>query len=220
MRRDELSHIIRAAARILDDPNVVVIGSQSILASYPEVTLPGELTFSIEADLLPLGGDDDDADKIDGAIGEGSRFHETFGVYGQGVGARTAVLPDGWKERLVPLVDATTGAVGWCLDPHDLCASKLIAGREKDLDFVEAAVVHRLIDAQLVDERLAGIDDLRTGAARARAQRLESLGIADADRLRWRSQRETALAQRRSHADVRADGVLSGLSPTSEDDGV
>jgi len=55
VRRDELSHIIRAAARILDDPNVVVIGSQSILASYPEVTLPGELTFSIEADLLPLG---------------------------------------------------------------------------------------------------------------------------------------------------------------------
>lgn len=26
MKRDELSHIIRAAARTLDDPNVVVIG--------------------------------------------------------------------------------------------------------------------------------------------------------------------------------------------------
>jgi len=71
VRRDELSHIVRAAARILDDASIVVIGSQSILASYPEVTLPGELTFSIEADLLPLSGDDD-ADKIDGAIGEGS----------------------------------------------------------------------------------------------------------------------------------------------------
>jgi hypothetical protein len=204
VRRDELSHIIRAAARILDDADVVVIGSQSILASYPEATLPSELTFSIEADLFPLGGDDD-ADKIDGAIGEGSQFHETFGVYGQGVGVQTAVLPDKWKGRLVPLADPTTEAVGWCLDPHDLCASKLIAGREKDLDFVEAAVVHRLIDARLVDERLAGIDDPRTDAARARAQRLESLGIADTDRQKWRGQREVALAQRRSNVMVGFD---------------
>jgi hypothetical protein len=192
----------------------VVIGSQSILASYPAVTLPSELTFSIEADLLPLGGDDD-ADKIDGAIGEGSHFHETFGVYGQGVSFRTAVLPEGWKDRLVPLVDATTGAVGWCLDPHDLCASKLIAGREKDLDFVEAAVVHRLIDARLVDERLAGIDDIRIGAARA--QRLESLGIADEDRQKWRSQREVALAQRRSNVVVVSHDQGTGVGPPSAD---
>ncbi len=219
MRRDELSHIIRAAARILDDASVVVIGSQSILASYPEVTLPDELTVSIEADLLPLGGDDD-ADKIDGAIGEGSHFHETFGVYGQGVGVRTAVLPDGWKDRLVPLVDPSTGAVGWCLDPHDLCASKLIAGREKDLDFVEAAVVHRLIDARLVDERLAGVDDLRTGAARARAQRLESLGIPDKDRRQWRSQRDTALVQRRSKVAIGPKDVLRGLRTSTDSDDV
>ena len=219
MRRDELSHIIRAAARILDDATVVVIGSQSILASYPEVTLPDELTVSIEADLLPLGGDDD-ADKIDGAIGEGSHFHETFGVYGQGVGVRTAVLPDGWKDRLVPLVDPSTGAVGWCLDPHDLCASKLIAGREKDLDFVEAAVVHRLIDARLVYERLVGDDDLRTGAARARAQRLESLGIPDKDRRQWRSQRDTALVQRRSKVAIGPKDVLRGLTTSTDRDDV
>lgn len=219
MRRDELSHIIRAAARILDDATVVVIGSQSILASYPEVALPDELTVSIEADLLPLGGDDD-ADKIDGAIGEGSHFHETFGVYGQGVGVRTAVLPDRWKDRLVPLVDPSTGAVGWCLDPHDLCASKLIAGREKDLDFVEAAVVHRLIDARLVDERLVGVDDLRTGAARARAQRLESLGIPDKDRRQWRSQRDTALVQRRSKVAIGPKDVLRGLRTSTDCDDV
>jgi hypothetical protein len=197
----------------------VVIGSQSILASYPEVALPDELTVSIEADLLPLGGDDD-ADKIDGAIGEGSHFHETFGVYGQGVGVRTAVLPDGWKDRLVPLVDPSTGAVGWCLDPHDLCASKLIAGREKDLDFVEAAVVHRLIDARLVDERLVGVDDLRTGAARARAQRLESLGIPDKDRRQWRSQRDTALVQRRSKVAIGPKDVLRGLRTSTDCDDV
>ena len=197
MKRDELSHIIRAAARILDDPNIVVIGSQSILASYPEATLPAELVMSIEADMLPLRGDDD-ADKIDGAIGEGSQFHEEFGIYGQGVGVETSVLPAGWRNRLVPLVDSSTGAVGWCLDPHDLCAAKLIAGREKDLAFVEAAVVHRLIDPVLVDERLVDIDDLRVKMARSRARRLGPMGIPAGGRTKWRRQRAMALGQRRA----------------------
>lgn len=134
MRRDELSHIIRAATRIFNDLNIVVIGSQSILAAYPEATLTGELLLSIEADLLPLGGDDD-ADLIDGAIGASSLFHAEFGVYGQGVSIDTAGLPPGWQDRLVPLVDASTGTTGRCLEPHDLCAAKLIAGREKDLEF-------------------------------------------------------------------------------------
>lgn len=200
MKRSELSHIIRAAARILDDSNIVVIGSQSILASYPETTLPAELVMSIEADLLPRGGDDD-ADMIDGAIGEGSSFHEEFGIYGQGVGVATAVLPGDWRDRLVPLTDAATGAIGWCLDPHDLCAAKLIAGREKDLEFVEAAVVHRLIDPMLVVERLSDVDDLRVEMARSRARRMEPRGMPAGERVKWRRQREMALRQRRESAE-------------------
>jgi hypothetical protein len=193
LRRDELRHIIRAAARILNDPNIVVIGSQSILAAYPEATLPAELLMSIEADLLPLGGDDD-------AIGEGSAFHEEFGIYGQGVSLETAVLPAGWRDRLVPLTDALTGAIGWCLEPHDLCAAKLVAGREKDLDYVEAAAVHRLVDPVLVVERLAGISDTRRELAIARATRFRASGIADSERTKWRRRREMALAQRRAKA--------------------
>jgi hypothetical protein len=125
-----VSHIIRAAARILDDASVVVIGSPSILASCPEVALPDELTVSIEADLLPLGGDDD-ADKIDGAIGESSHFYETFGVYGQGVGVRTAVLPDGWKDRLVPLVDPSTERWGGVSIHRSLCFEADCRPRER-----------------------------------------------------------------------------------------
>jgi hypothetical protein len=199
VRRAELSHIIRAAARILNDSNIVVIGSQSIIAAYPEGTLPPALLMSIEAELLPRGGDDD-ADLIDGAIGEGSSFHEEFGVYGQGVGLETAVLPLGWRDRLVPLIDASTGAIGWCLEPHDLCAAKLVAGREKDLDFVEAAVVHHLVDALLVAERLSSVADYRRDVAVERAMRLSAKGIADSDRTNWRRRREMALTQRRANA--------------------
>ena len=72
------------------------------------------------------------ANLIDGSIGEGSPFHETFGYYGQGVGPETAVLPRGWSERLFVVRSAATrNASGLCLEVHDLVISKLIAGREK-----------------------------------------------------------------------------------------
>jgi hypothetical protein len=35
------------------------------------------------------------ADKVDGAIGELSTFHETSGYYAQGVSVSTAILPSG-----------------------------------------------------------------------------------------------------------------------------
>jgi hypothetical protein len=40
MTREQLAHVLRAAARIAEDPDVVVIGSQSILGSFPEDRLP------------------------------------------------------------------------------------------------------------------------------------------------------------------------------------
>jgi len=36
VKREHLAHILRAASQIADDPDVVVIGSQSILGTYDE----------------------------------------------------------------------------------------------------------------------------------------------------------------------------------------
>lgn len=84
-----------------------------------------------------------------------SRFHETFGYYAHGVDETTATLPEGWPERLVRLQNENTmGAVGWCLEPHDLAVSKLAAGREKDIRFVQAMLRERLITAEVVRARL------------------------------------------------------------------
>ena len=47
-------------------------------------------TMSAEADIYPLQSPEL-AEKIDGAIGEGSRFHETHGYYAQGVGPDTSI---------------------------------------------------------------------------------------------------------------------------------
>jgi hypothetical protein len=129
MRRDQLEHILRAAADVAGSPDVVVIGSQAILGSFDETQLPDAAVASIEADIAFL---DDPAgersDTVTGAIGELSQFHETFGVYAEGVSVTTATLPMGWRDRVV-LLDTpnTQPGRGICLEPHDLAASKLVA---------------------------------------------------------------------------------------------
>lgn len=130
MRREQLEHVLRAASTIVGERDILVIGSQALLATIPDEELPIEATTSVEADLALFDDPADaKADQIDGAIGELSRFHETYGYHGQGVSVSTAVLPGGWRERLVSLETPNTApGRGLCLDPHDCVVSKLVAG--------------------------------------------------------------------------------------------
>ncbi len=152
MTRNQLEHIIRAAAATADVRDIVVIGSQSILAAFPNAT--AQFTKSIEADVFPRELPERSI-LIDGAIGELSLFHETFGYYAHGVDETTAILPENWKDRLIKVEGpGTMGAVGWCLDPHDLAVSKLAAGREKDLEFVQALIHEKMVSSPMLRERL------------------------------------------------------------------
>ncbi|MEZ4221792.1 MAG: DUF6036 family nucleotidyltransferase [Polyangiaceae bacterium] len=152
MKRAALEHIIRACADIAADDEIIVIGSQAILASFADP--PEELTVSNEADVYPKNHPAR-WEVIDGAIGEGSPFHDTFGYYAQGVQEGTATLPLGWHTRLVPLRNENTrGATGLCLEVHDLCVSKYVAGREKDRRYVRAAHRSGLVNESTLLERL------------------------------------------------------------------
>lgn len=152
MRRQDLEHIIRAAGAVTDEYEIVVIGSQSILGTCPNA--PDELLQSMEADVFPRARPEL-ADLVEGAIGEDSAFHARFGYYAQGVGPETALLPVGWEDRLVKVQNANTNMfVGFCLEPHDLAVSKLLAGREKDWPFVQCLLDHKIVDVQLLRERL------------------------------------------------------------------
>jgi hypothetical protein len=168
VKRIDLEHIIRAAAEIADDDEIVVIGSQAILGSFPEA--PEELLVSVEADVYPKNRPER-SELIDGSIGEGSPFHETYGYFAQGVDGSTAVLPRGWRDRLVPVRNENTrGKTGWCLEPHDLVVSKTIAGRDKDLLFLRAAARHGIVEKDLLLARLGetGLDDARRRLTEAR----------------------------------------------------
>ena len=152
MRRSDLEHLIRAAGKIAGEPELVIIGSQSILGQFPEA--PAALLRSMDADLYPLKHPEL-ADKVDGAIGEGSQFHQTHGYYAQGVGPDTATLPARWKKRLVRIENPNTGgAAGLCLEANDLAISKYTAGREKDLEFTRELARHKMTSKEVLLARL------------------------------------------------------------------
>ena len=74
MRRAELEHVIRAAAAVSGDDEIVVVGSQAILGGHPEA--PESLLVSREADVYPRNRPEL-ADEIDGSLGDGSYFGAT-----------------------------------------------------------------------------------------------------------------------------------------------
>ncbi len=155
MRRQALEHLIRACATIVDDDPLVVVGRPAILGQFPDA--PEAMLASVEADIFPRGHPEP-ADLIDGAVGEGSLFHETFGYYAHGVGPGTAVAPAGWEGRLVPVRNENTrGATGWCLEAHDLVLAKCAAGRQKDLAFAGAAIAGGLVELSTLRERLESL---------------------------------------------------------------
>lgn len=156
MTREQLEHLIRAAAVIAADDDIIVIGSQAILGQFPDA--PAPMRVSTEADLYPMNHPDR-SDLIEGSIGELSPFHQTFGYYAQGVGEETAFLPAGWKDRLVVVQNQNTrGARGWCLEVHDLLVAKAIAGRDKDFDFLGEAARHQMASPETLLHRLATVD--------------------------------------------------------------
>ena len=161
MNREQLDHVLSAATDIVADADILIIGSQAILASHDESMLPVEATRSIEVDVAFFGDvDDERADAVDGAIGELSRFHETFGYYAQGVSVSTAVLPDGWISRLIELPSPRPGSRLRALEPHDCVVSKLVANREKDRSFASALVEAGVIDPELLIERIQFLPDM------------------------------------------------------------
>jgi len=186
MRRDQLEHAIRTACQIIDKPEVIVVGSQSILGTYREDQLTADATMSVEVDILPIADDNAEsarlADLIEGVAGEFSPFEELHGFSIDGVDLETSALPSGWRGRLVMVQNANTAApggqpqyTGWCLDKEDLCVAKLCAFREKDQNFVAALTRSILVDRETIMARLTTVDERYRAAAERASSWLRSL---------------------------------------------
>lgn len=153
MKRAALEHIVRAAADITGEAEFVIIGSSAVLAQYPEA--PEIMLRSNEADIYPLAAPDKAWD-IDGSLGYGSQFHETYGYFADGVAPETAMLPRDWVTRALIIKNANTrDAAAICPEIHDLAASKVFAGREKDREWILAGIAAGLIDIAKLRGRIA-----------------------------------------------------------------
>lgn len=157
MRLDSLKHITRAVAAMLDGDRVVVFGSASLLASFPELgDLEGSpLQQTYDADLIPYPFEESVGMMLDEAFGEDRGFHQRFGYHADIVRPKvTETFPEKWEERLLPL--AGTDSV-FCVEPHDMAAAKCLVGREKDRKQLSFLLSHNYLQADLLEKRVGEI---------------------------------------------------------------
>jgi hypothetical protein len=164
--RNELEHAIRAACDVANDDELYIFGSQAILGQCPDA--PEALRVSAEVDVMPKNRPER-VDDIDGSLGELSSFHQAHGFYVHGLHIDAAELPKGWQQRLVMVRnDNTNQCTGWCVEAHDLAASKLAAFREKDRAFVRVLISEGIVDASMLLVRIDLLDIAADHQARLR----------------------------------------------------
>lgn len=170
MTREELEHIIRASGEVTQWLEFMVAGSQAILGEIPYP--PDSLTVSMELDLWPYGLQltpqerDKLNDRIEGAIGEGSLFHDTHKVYAQGIGPETIKVPGDFITRITRVHGRGTAPyIAYCLSPVDVFIGKAVARRAKDKDYCQELLRHGLVEldeALLLCDRLPDDVDIKT----------------------------------------------------------
>jgi hypothetical protein len=161
---EDLIATVTAIARLFKTDKVFIIGSQSILLSWPDA--PVVLRTSGEIDAYPENakiwefmqkqldpdGQPEASEEINALFGEGSEFHREHGFYIDGVDENTACLPEGWNMRAISKTVDVDGrqvlAVAPC--PEDIIVSKLARLSEKDKAFVEAYHAERPVNPERI----------------------------------------------------------------------
>ena len=153
MRLQSLKHLVAVAAALAPSRRIIVLGSSSLLATFPDLgETNGALETSYDADLLIEGVDDELAGVVQESIGNESLFKAREGYYVD-VLRSTAIqiFPAGWETRLIPLPGCDAAV---CLEPHDLAAIKLQVGRPKDLALCTMLIATGRLQREMIQERL------------------------------------------------------------------
>ena len=144
MTRFRLMDLLRRAANLSAGQRLILAGSQAFYAARPSA--PDLVERSEEADLLLVGVERSLFLRLEEALGMESAYLRETGVFAHPVGLGTITLVRGWEERLVPFGRDEGLPNVWALEIHDLAASKLMAGRDKDFEFLRALLDHGLCD--------------------------------------------------------------------------
>jgi hypothetical protein len=134
-----LEHLARSALVLAQSKRICVLGSSSLLASFPELGEEGLLDNTFDADFLLDPVSKGVFELLKESIGEGSLFEKEKGYHADILHPSIVeTLPPGWEGRLVAVAGFDNV---FALEPLDLAAVKVVVGREKDL-----ALVRRLLE--------------------------------------------------------------------------
>ena len=151
----------------------IIVGSQSLYALTAQV--PESVKRSVECDFLLLAAGAPTFRAVIEEIGFASSFQETHGYYADALGLATVVLPASWQERLLPLTDESGKTHAYCLEIHDTCVSKLMAGREKDFAFIKEVLDRGMADMETFIDRAGLVTDMpQSNALLPRLEALEN----------------------------------------------
>jgi hypothetical protein len=162
MRLDSLIHITKAVAAMLEGERLVIFGSASLLASFPEL---GTLTDSpllttYDVDIIPYPFEEEVGLMLDESFGEDRKFHQLYGYHADIVRPKiTETFPRDWEKRLVPLAEMSSVM---CLDPHDMAAVKCLLGREKDRIQLSFLIKKNYLKTDLIKQRITEINISQT----------------------------------------------------------
>lgn len=151
MRFSALKHLVESVRALGQSCKVTVLGSSSLLVSFPELGEEGLLENTYDGDLLLDPISKEIAGYLTEAVGRGSLFRVEQGYHAD-ILHPTIVdsLPPGWEGRLVRMEGMENV---FALDPCDLAAVKLVVGREKDLALVRGLLQLGIIHIEPLRER-------------------------------------------------------------------
>lgn len=157
MNLSALQHVIRSAQALAEGKAIIVLGSASLLASFPGLGAPdGPLASTFDADILTDPFDELTAVMLHEALGENRAYYQIHGYHADVLrDSILETLPNGWRERLVG-IPGTENA--FALAPNDLAAVKLLVGRPKDIDLLRALHENGQIEKETVETLVHRLD--------------------------------------------------------------
>ena len=161
MKRQELEHIVRAAAGITGEKEFIVLGSQSILGKFPDA--PHSLRHSMEVDIYPREHPEL-AELINGCLGEFSAFHTTFDYYAEAQRPRFFLAAGKIASCDFPMKTQTALSLTASI-PLISPNAKLAAGRPKDLDYVVELTRYHFIKPPALSSLVEEVEDSALKAA-------------------------------------------------------
>lgn len=169
---DSLFGLLHAARASCGHQDYVVVGSLSVLGMVQVMTIPADMTISIDADCY-TPADPPRIFDLQAALGEGSAYHLAHGIYLNPVSPKLPTLPDGWEQRLIRVARDQT--VAHFLDLNDAAVSKLARGEPRDLRWVRSGLAAGIVSLPAVRLRMRSTNFLDPQEEKTALQALESL---------------------------------------------